>query len=104
MLRPAALHGESFGVILHEAMAAGTPVVASDIPGYRDVARQEKEAVLVPGGDPAALAGGLRRVLDDATLAARLVEAGTARAAGFSMERLAARYADLYETLLARTP
>jgi phosphatidylinositol alpha-mannosyltransferase len=98
------LHGESFGVILLEAMAAGTPVVASDISGYRDVARQEREAVLVPGGDPAALAGGLRRVLDDATLAGRLVEAGTARAASFSMERLAARYADLYETLLARTP
>ncbi len=98
------LHGESFGVILLEAMAAGTPVVASDISGYRDVARQEKEALLVAGGDPAALAAGLRRVLDDATLAGRLVEAGTARAAGFSMERLAARYADLYETLLARTP
>jgi phosphatidylinositol alpha-mannosyltransferase len=98
------LHGESFGVVLLEAMAAGTPVVASDISGYRDVARHEKEAVLVPGGDPAALAGGLRRVLDDPTLAARLVEAGTARAASFSMERLAARYADLYETLLARTP
>ena len=98
------LHGESFGVILLEAMAAGTPVVASDISGYRDVARQDREAVLVPGGDPAALAGGLRRVLDDANLAGRLVEAGTARAAGFSMERLAARYADLYETLLARTP
>ena len=98
------LHGESFGVILLEAMAAGTPVVASDISGYRDVARQEKEAVLVPGGDPVALAGGLRRVLDDPTLAGRLVEAGTARAATFSMERLATRYADLYETLLARTP
>ena len=98
------LHGESFGVILLEAMAAGTPVVASDISGYRDVARQGKEAVLVPGGDPAALADGLRRVLDDRTLAARLVESGTARAASFSMERLAARYADLYETLLARTP
>jgi phosphatidyl-myo-inositol alpha-mannosyltransferase len=98
------LHGESFGVILLEAMAAGTPVVASDISGYRDVARQDKEAVLVAGGDPAALAEGLRRVLDDATLAGRLVEAGAARAASFSMERLAARYADLYETLLARTP
>ena len=71
--------------VMSSAMAAGTPVVASDISGYRDVARQEKEAVLVPGGDPAALAGGLRRVLDDATLAARLVEAGTARAASFSM-------------------
>ncbi len=97
------LHGESFGVILLEAMAAGTPVVASDISGYRDVARQDKEAVLVPGGDAVALAAGLRRVLDDATLAGRLVEAGTARAASFSMERLAARYADLYESLLARS-
>ena len=97
------LHGESFGVILLEAMAAGTPVVASDISGYRDVARRDKEAVLVAGGDPVALAEGLRRVLDDSTLAGRLVEAGTARAASFSMERLAARYADLYETLLART-
>ncbi len=97
------LHGESFGVVLLEAMAAGTPVVASDIAGYRDVARDDREAVLVPGGDVAALTNGLRRVLDDPTLARRLVEAGTARAASFSMERLAARYADLYESLLART-
>jgi hypothetical protein len=41
-------------------------------------------------------------VLDDPALAARLVEAGTARAVGFSMDRLAARYTDLYERLLAR--
>ena len=98
------LHGESFGVVLLEAMAAGTAVVASDISGYRDVARDGREAILVPGGDPAALADGLRRLLDDPSLAARLVEAGTARAANFSMERLAARYVDLYESLLARTP
>ena len=98
------LHGESFGVVLLEAMAAGTPVVAADIAGYRDVARDDREAVLVPAGDVAALTDGLARVLDDPTLASRLVEAGTARAAGFSMERLATRYADLYETLLARTP
>jgi phosphatidylinositol alpha-mannosyltransferase len=98
------LHGESFGVVLLEAMAAGTPVIASDIAGYRDVARDGREAVLVPGGDAAALADGLRKVLDDTTLAGRLVEAGTARAAGFSMERLAGRYVELYENLLARTP
>jgi phosphatidylinositol alpha-mannosyltransferase len=98
------LHGESFGVVLLEAMAAGTPVVASDIAGYRDVARDGREGVLVPPGDVPALAAGLRRVLDDSVLAGQLVDAGSARAASFSMERLAARYVDLYETLLARTP
>ena len=46
------LHGESFGVVLAEAMAAGTPVVASALPGYRNVATDGVDAVLVPPGDP----------------------------------------------------
>ena len=94
------LHGESFGVVLLEAMAAGTPIVASDIDGYRDVARAGREAVLVEPGNATGLRAALRRVLDDADLATELVEGGTARAAGFSMERLAERYLALYASLL----
>lgn len=98
------LHGESFGVVLLEAMAAGAPVVASNIEGYRDVARDRREAVLVEPGDAAGLRAALRRVLDDRDLAAELVEAGAARAASFSMERLAERYLSLYASLLERSP
>jgi phosphatidylinositol alpha-mannosyltransferase len=94
------LHGESFGVVLLEAMAAQTAIVASDLPGYRVVARPGVEALLVEPGDAAALAGALSRVLSDRTLADGLVAAGERRAAQFSMERLARSYVDLYEQLL----
>jgi phosphatidylinositol alpha-mannosyltransferase len=93
------LHGESFGVVLLEAMAAQTPIVASDLPGYRNVARPDADAVLVPPGEPVALADALRRVLTDAVLAADLVASGDTRAAAFSMDRLAERYVQLYERL-----
>ena len=96
------LHGESFGVVLLEAMAAGVPIVASDIDGYRDVARAGREAVLVEPGDAAGLRAALRRVLDDSDLAGELVEGGTARAAAFSMDRLAERYLALYESVAGR--
>src|SRR3954468_3818706 len=73
------LGGESFGVVLIEAMAARTPIVASNLPGYRNVARPDLDACLVPGGDPEALAAGLRRVLTDDHLAQRLRASGAER-------------------------
>lgn len=53
------LHGESFGMVLTEAFATGTPVVASDIPGYREIVRDGVNGLLVPPGDPQALAEAL---------------------------------------------
>jgi len=95
------LHGESFGVVLIEAMAAGTAVVASGLDGYRNVATDGVDAVLVEPGDPAALAGALRRVLDDDVLAAHLRDNGARRAGDFSMATLAATYVHIYERVVA---
>jgi phosphatidylinositol alpha-mannosyltransferase len=81
-------------------MAAGTPVVASDIDGYRDVARDELDALLVTPGDPGLLRRALRRVLTDALLREELADAGSLRAHTFSMTRLAEDYAALYERAL----
>jgi phosphatidyl-myo-inositol alpha-mannosyltransferase len=93
------LGGESFGVVLIEAMAARTPIVASDLPGYRNVARPGRDAVLVPPDDPEALAAGLRGVLSDDVAAEELRRRGAERADRFSMDRLARRYLALYTEL-----
>ena len=93
------LHGESFGVVLLEAMAAHTPIVASDLPGYANVARGDREALLVPPADAEALGAALHRVLTDADCAARLVCAGDARAEELSMAHLADRYLELYRRI-----
>jgi phosphatidylinositol alpha-mannosyltransferase len=96
-----AVDGESFGVVLVEAMAAGAAVVASDIDGYRDVARTDAEALLVPPGDADRLAEALRRLLDDEDRRKDLVAAGRARAEEFSMDRLAGRFVDIYERAIS---
>lgn len=90
------LHGESFGVVLLEAMAASTPIVASDLPGYRNVARPGAEALLVPPGDPVALARALGTALTGGPKIDELVVSGDCRASHFSMERLAECYVGLY--------
>jgi phosphatidylinositol alpha-mannosyltransferase len=98
------LDGESFGLVLLEAMAAGAPVVASDIDGYRDVVRAGREAELVPPGDADALRACLRQLLDDPARRTRLVAAGRTRADEFSLDRIAGRFVDLYEQAMVRAP
>jgi phosphatidylinositol alpha-mannosyltransferase len=91
------LHGESFGVVLLEAMAAETAVVASRLSGYANVARDGEDAVLVPPGDAHALAAALGDLLADARRRSELTASGERRAASFSMDRLAERYLDIYD-------
>jgi phosphatidylinositol alpha-mannosyltransferase len=93
------LRGESFGVVLLEAMAAGTPVIASDLPGYRLAAG---EAVRwVPAGDAATLAGALADVLAEPAERERLAGLGDERVAAYSLDSIARRYLDVYAGILA---
>jgi phosphatidylinositol alpha-mannosyltransferase len=95
------LRGESFGVVLLEAMAAGTPVVASRIDGYLNVATDGENALLVEPGDVRGLASALARALTDSRLAGRLTTNGLEHSQSFSMDALADRYVELYERALA---
>ncbi len=88
------LRGESFGMVLLEAMAAGCPVVASDLPGYAEAARGA--ALLVPPGDAGALAAGLWRAGQDPELRARLVQRGRARAGALGWSRVVERVLQVY--------
>jgi len=93
--------GESFGIVLLEGMAAGVPLVASDIPGYRAVARPEQEAVLVAPDDPAALAAAIGRVLDDPVLRSSLIAAGQRRVAEHDWQRIAGMLRGVYAQAVA---
>jgi phosphatidylinositol alpha-mannosyltransferase len=91
------LHGESFGMVLTEAFAAATPVLASDIPGYRDVVRDGLDGLLVPAGDPLALAEQLRALAADPAGRARMAAAARERAERFAWPHVAAEVLDSYE-------
>ena len=82
MLCAPSLRGESFGMVLTEAFAAGTPVMASDIAGYRDVVRDGVTGVLVPPGDAQALAETLRDLHDEPQRRAAMAGAAAADASG----------------------
>ncbi|MGH2711799.1 MAG: glycosyltransferase family 4 protein [Actinomycetota bacterium] len=91
---------ESFGIVLVEALAAGLPVVASDIAGYREVVRDGTDGILVPPSDPAAVADALGRVLEDADLAKRLAEAGKERARRYSWATVAGEIEAIYREVV----
>ena len=98
------LGGESFGIVLLEAMAAKTPVVASAIPGYMKLARQGKDALLTKPGDPISLSDALRSVLFTDNVATTLSESGRERAEQFSMDELAIQYQKIYKRALTISP
>jgi phosphatidylinositol alpha-mannosyltransferase len=94
------LGGESFGIVLAEAMAVGLPVVCSDIGGYRDVVRDGTDGLLVPPRDPEALAEALAGLLDNPARLAAMGEAAAQSARRYAWEVVAADVEEVYRTAL----
>jgi phosphatidylinositol alpha-mannosyltransferase len=91
--------GESFGIVLVEAMAAGIPVVASDLHAFRQVLRDGDAGRLVPVEDGAALAAGLVAVLENDQLAKRYVAAGADAVRRYDWSVVANQIMQVYETV-----
>jgi phosphatidyl-myo-inositol alpha-mannosyltransferase len=94
------LGGESFGMVLLEAMAAGLPVVASDIDGYRDVLTHGQEGLLVPPRDPAALAATLGFLLDSPEERVQFGRNGRVKAVSLRWAEIARRIDAVYREVL----
>ena len=90
----------SFGITLLESMACETPIVCSDILGFRDVVVNEREALLVPCADSGALADALVRVLDDSALRMRLGVTGRQHSLSYSWPRVTQQVLDVYRSVL----
>ena len=96
--------GESFGIILTEAMSAGAPVVASDLDAFRRVLDGGNAGVLAPVGDAPALAAALAGVLDDPGRRAVLSAQGRRVVAAYDWPVVAATIVKVYETVIAADP
>jgi phosphatidyl-myo-inositol alpha-mannosyltransferase len=97
VLAAPSLGGESFGMVLTEAFAAGTPVVASDIAGYRDVVADGVDGLLVPRGDATRLAETLRDLAIDRGRTAELGAGAAHTAERYAWPRIASRVVEAYE-------
>jgi phosphatidylinositol alpha-mannosyltransferase len=94
------LEGESFGIVVLEGMAAGLPVVASELPGYAELLPRSAGR-LVPPGDPVALADALREILEDADLREHMGRAGYEAARRYDWRRVADEVLEAYRDALA---
>src|SRR4029078_1258382 len=83
-------------------MAAGTPIVASDIHGYKGVVRRGREGLLVPPREPKEIAGAIARLLRDDELREAMGDAARRRAEEFSWERVTAKVDDYYGLVIRR--
>jgi phosphatidylinositol alpha-mannosyltransferase len=93
---------ESFGIVLLEAMAAGLPVVATDIPGFTQVINPGRQGILVRRDDPVSLASAINLLAADPVLRERLVAAGRTAARGYAWERVTDQVLGVYEESLRR--
>jgi phosphatidyl-myo-inositol alpha-mannosyltransferase len=95
------LGGESFGMVLTRAFACSTPVVASNIEGYAQVADHDETGILVPPGDPNALAGAVIELLEDEERRSAYGAAARKAAEPYSWDRIGAQLVQIYERLTA---
>ena len=94
--------GESFGIVLVEAMAAGCAVVASDLEAFAavcDASADQPAGVLFPAGDAHALACALRTLVDDPPPRNRIIDAGISRAQAYDWSAVAGEVMTVYETV-----
>jgi phosphatidyl-myo-inositol alpha-mannosyltransferase len=98
------LAGESFGMVLIEAMAAGTPVIASAIAGYSDVVTNGIDGILVPPADPQALGEELQLLAHEPERMVAMGEAGRQSAERYAWPRVAAEVTEVYERAMQPSP
>jgi phosphatidyl-myo-inositol alpha-mannosyltransferase len=98
------LGGESFGMVLTEAFAHGTPVVASDIAGYRDVVSHGVDGLLVERGDATSVAAALRDLALDPARRRRMGEAARENAHRYAWPHVAREVLEVYEQAVAEAP